>query len=336
MGSNSIYTGKTGGLDKKVWGTMIGLIILSSILLGYRLAVKKECPEIHFTHKSIESETAGNTYRAGDPVIFRAITTAKKVSWDFGDNSPTVYEAVTQHTFSKEGEYLVKLNAGLDCFESQKIIIVKADKPANAPTGKEIEGNSSTLTQQEEVYTCAVTADFYEWEVDEHPEMGIQNSYKARFRFNTPGTYVIKVRLNRDRSLRFTKEVVVEEEKKQMPVTPLPVQPDIPETNSEPEPPATKFIPDETLQNMFQQVVNGEDFKSLKFEDYLCGGLTTPVKVNKKEPKAFNLVCQELKGKKRNANKISFRKDRLVQIDKINVRRNDKTGCIEWIEIHYE
>lgn len=335
MGSNSIYTGKIRGLDRKVWLTMICLMLLSITILGYNLAVKKECPAIHFTHKSTENETPGNTYKAGEPVIFRAITTAKNISWDFGDNSETVREILTQHTFNKEGEYLVKLNAGLDCFESQKIIILKADKPSNAPTGKEIQGNASTLTQQEEIYTCVVTADLYEWEVDEHPEMGIQNGYRARFRFTTPGTYIIKVRLNRDPALRYTKEVVVEEEKKLLPDLPMPAPPvpAEPEKVTEPE---TKFIPDETLQNMFQQVVNGEDYKTLKFEDYLCGGLTTPVKVNKNDPKAFNLVCQELKGKMRNKYMISTHKDRPVQIDKISVRRDTKTNCIEWIEIHYK
>lgn len=311
-------------------------MLLSITILGYNLAAKKECPAIHFTHKSTENETPGNTYKAGEPVIFRAITTAKNISWDFGDNSETVREILTQHTFNKEGEYLVKLNAGLDCFESQKIIIIKADKPSNAPTGKEIEGNASTLTQQEEIYTCVVTADFYEWEVDEHPEMGIQNGYRARFRFTTPGTYIIKVRLNRDRNLRFTKEVVVEEEKKLLPDLPMPAPPEpaAPEKVTEPE---TKFISDEILQNMFQQVINGkDDYKSLKFDDYLCGGETTPVKVNKDDPKAINLVCLDLKGKKRNKNKISIYRDRLVEIDKISVRRDTKTNCIEWIEIHYK
>lgn len=331
MSTNNIYTGRIGGLDRKVWIVLGSLIVLVIALFSYTVVTRKTCLPVSFSVMAV-SGNSSEPFSTSQSLLFKA--NSEKVKWDFGDKTSPAFGAVVSHQYKEPGDYLVKVSTSIDCFESKKISIIKPEVNSILPsqTGNEIEGPESTEPKKIETYFCTVISDSYNWEIEEHPEFPKQTNASASFRFLSPGIYIITVELAN--KTKYRKQVVVENPTL-IPATPPPAP--LPQETVTPQPPlednSKKFITDEVFQTKLQLVVNGEDYKTLGFLENLCGGYTTPTKINGKDPEPFNLACSELGGKKER--KWLLSKKKKVKIKSIKLRRNDETHCVEMIEIFY-
>ncbi|MBS1929184.1 MAG: PKD domain-containing protein [Chitinophagaceae bacterium] len=332
MSTNNIYTGRIGGLDRKVWYVLGSLIVLIIGIFSFKAITRKNCQPISFSIMAV-SGNSSEPFTTNQSLLFKA--SSEKVKWDFGDKTSFAFGAVVSHQFKQPGDYLVKVSTSLDCFESRKVTIIKPEVNTILPsqTGNEIEGPESTEPKKIETYFCNVISDTYKWEVEEHPEYPRQTNAQASFRFLSPGIYIISVELAN--KAKYRKQVVVENPSEIPAVIapPASTTPDTalpsPATESNPK----KFITDEVFQNKLQLVVNGEDYKTLGFLENLCGGYTTPTKINGKDPEPFNLACSELGGKKERKWFLGNKKK--IKIKSIKLRRNDETHCVELIEVFF-
>jgi hypothetical protein len=184
-------------------------------------------------------------------------------------------------------------------------------------TGEEIVGPSTSTVGIEELFSCMVSANSYEWSIVNYPKL-TRTGMAAKFLFPHAGKFTVQVTLDNDRNKRFTKEVLVDNaavvkssqpNQKLVPLIPadLAVLPQENKTVSEPAstpvetnipaPAANKkiFIADATFISYLDKV-SSHEMSLADFDKYLCGGGTTKVVVNgdTKDMKTFSWLVQEV------------------------------------------
>jgi PKD repeat protein len=332
MTSNRIFTRQLMGLDYRVWRVMLIISILSVGLLGYRLIESKKCIPVNFSIKTISPHT-DSTYSTGETLSFVASANKDEISWDFGDNTAKVTGQYVTHIYQNRGSYKITASTGTNC-ETTISIVVKAvefiQKNDNNPvTGEEIIGQLSTITGKEELFTCVVTAKFYEWSITNYPKM-TQTGSTAKFKFPTPGKYAVEVTLDHDRTKRYSKEITVE----QAPDLNSPIQDDIKPLIPDgvqplPDPTRTVIITDATFKDYLEKVIN-KKMTVTDFDNYLCYKGETKAVLNG-DLMTFTELCDDISGKKRRKMIIGKTK---IKIQVAEMRR-DKDGCVNIIEIKY-
>lgn len=320
------------GLDYRVWRVMLIISVLSLGLLGYRLIDSKKCLPVNFLIKTITVH-ADSIYLTGETLTFISSANKDEISWDFGDNSEKITGQYVTHSYQNPGSYKITASTGTAC-ETIKTIevivpVITAKNDNNIITGEEIVGPASTITGKQELFTCMVTAQTYEWSISNYPKMNQQGS-TAKFQFPTTGKYLVQVTLNGDRTKRFTKEINVEAAPDMSSPIPDDIKPLLPESITPlPEPNKTIKITDAVFASYLEKVID-KKMTAEDFNNYLCYKGETKVIANG-DLISFNALCEEISGKKRR--KLIIGKTK-IKIQTAELRR-DKDGCVNIIEVKY-
>jgi hypothetical protein len=323
MSNKRIYLKKFMGLDMMIWKTGFVCIILSLLLLSYKLAKRETCKPVSFYAKSGVINT-GNIFYLGESISFKSSVGGNKIEWNFDDDTPLAAGEYVTHRFAKEGRYYVKVSSGSNCEFAQIVSIVKPKAQTELEdletTGEKIYGKNATYTGMEEIYQSLVKGDIYEWVVLNQPAMK-KDGPVASFSFPGKGTYTLQLTVNNDRTKRYTKEIIVQElekpsskpgDVKQLikpseidPII-LPAKPEKPEqvTVTPPviEPPSAPKkikIGEPAFASYLQQVIDGQMLEA-DFYRYLAEEGATKVRYNNdKTTRNFSWLCNELNGKKK-------------------------------------
>jgi hypothetical protein len=336
MNSERILTRKTLGLDHRVWRVMLVLFVLATGLYGYTLIDKPKCIPVDFKIKTIDNDSV---YFTDEILSFSTLRFEKNITWDFGDNSPAGTGTFVTHRFAAEGKYFIKVTVNSDCQFIKPITVRKAIVESLTSSNKEqIDGHPSTFVGASESYTSLLSADTYEWSVENHPEYGLLNGQSATYRFTSPGDFTIQLTLNKDRFKIYRKSVTVIENEKPKPVEKIDKLIDYEKLakldKTEPAAKEKVGISELTFAEFLGKVVDGKSFAK-DFDDYLCLEGKTPTIINGKADKqvSFEQACAALNGKKRS--KFLGMGKKAIRIKSVRLNR-DKSNCITLIEIKYE
>ena len=209
MNSHRIYERKVKGLDNSVWLFMFIIMLLSLTLLTSFLIERKKC--IPFGFKITPKADSG--YYTGKNLSFTLSTSAKNVTWDFGDGSPEKTGVFVSHEYHKAGKFYVTASIKDGCDTTQEITVIK--NPLDLSTGYEIQGPESIAVEKDADFSCTVYASSWKWEIMYHPEIKVKAEKlgTAVFRFANPGTYSILVTLDDDRTKTYKKEIVITDDR---------------------------------------------------------------------------------------------------------------------------
>ncbi len=333
MNSERILTRKTLGLDYRVWRVMIVFLVLSIGLFGYTLLDKPTCIPVDFKIKTIDNDSVFST----DEILsFSSLRFEKNITWDFGDNSPAGTGTFITHRFATEGKYFIKVTVNSDCQFIKPITVRKAiSETLNSMNKEQIDGHPSTFVGAGESYTSLLTADTYEWIIENHPEYGVLNGQSVNYKFLSPGDFTIKLSLNKDRFKIYRKSVTVVENEKPKPVEKIDKLIDYDKlAKLDKENSVKTSISELTFKEYLGKVIGGEFFAK-DFNDYLCSEGKTPTILNGKADRqvSFEQACAELNGKRRS--KFLGLGKKAIHIKSVRLNK-DKGNCITLIEIKYE
>ena len=314
------------GLDYRVWRVLLVMVIISLGLLGYRFMEEKKCKPVSISIKSINEHT-DSIFLAGETLTFIALTEANDVSWDFGDHSAKESGQYIKHQYQSNGVFYITASTGKSCEATRQITIKpiteiqqKADKVV---TGEEIIGPSSTFTGKEEMFSCMVSANTYDWSIPNYPKM-VRTGPSAKFQFPGANKYIVQVTLDQDRTKRYSKEITVEDPPKAKVEMPQKIVPLIPGNLQVKK---TIKIADNIFRGYLEKVVNKE-MKVEDFDDYLCDKGDTKTLVNGRLT-TFAGLCEEISGGTRRK-LIGKRK---IKIDSAVMRRDG--ACVSSIEVQF-
>ena len=209
MNSQRIYERKVKGLDNTVWLFMFIIMLLSLTLLTSFLIERKKC--IPFTFKITPKADSG--YYTEKNLSFTLSTSAKTITWDFGDGTPEKTGVFVSHEYHKAGKFYVTASIKDGCDETQEITVFKS--PLDLSTGKEVEGPESVAVEKDAEFSCTVYASSWKWEILDHPEIKAKTEKlgTAKFRFANGGTYYVQVTLDDDRTKSYRKEIVITDDR---------------------------------------------------------------------------------------------------------------------------
>jgi hypothetical protein len=210
MNSQRIYERKVKGLDTSVWLFMFIIMLLSLVLLTSFLVERKKC--IPFTFKITPQADSGGYYTEKN-LSFTLSTSAKKVTWNFGDGTPEKTGVFVSHEYHKAGKFYVTASIKDGCDETQEITVNKS--LLDHSTGSEVEGPESIAVEKDAEFSCTVYGSSWKWEVMDHPEIKSKTEKlgTAKFRFANAGTYYVQVTLDDDRTKSFRKEIVITDDR---------------------------------------------------------------------------------------------------------------------------
>lgn len=355
----SIFNRRILGLDTRVWRVMFILVIISIVLLAYRIIDKDEC--IPFKIEVRRNSFTDTFYYTGESVRFVASvpleksTSAEKMTWDFNDNSVSNSKGpFVAHIFTKEAKYYVTASINPSCEEHVWITVKNKPPEVNdsiVQIAKEIIGATSTLVGKTEEFMAPAQADsFYEWVILYHPEIRSQYSERAKFQFASGGNYTIQLTLDHDRIKSYTKRLYVEPPKSK----PLPKEIDrlIPEkleeyerkkdsiailpppkdtvANTAPKIKSFTFIPEPLFLDYLKKVAKKE-MTMQEFEKYGIFGNTPVIANGEKGIKSFTWLCSEIIKRKARVAGL-FRRD--VKIESAKLQRYN--GVVQKIEVKFD
>lgn len=326
MTPNRIFTRQIMGLDYRVLRVLVGLMILSVAVLGYRLIDVNKCTPVTFSIKSIAIHT-DSIYSTGETLSFISSANKNEITWDFGDNSEKITGQYVTHIYLKTGAYTITASTGTSCETAQRIIVnvaaVLQKKDNNVVSGEEILGPISTMTGKEEQFFCMVTAKSYDWSIPNYPKM-TKSGATAKFTFPSVGKFLIQVTLDHDFTKRYSKEITVEAAPNQQSPLADDIKPLIP-----PGANATVNISDAIFKGYLEKVID-KKMTASDFDNYLCYKGETKV-VSNGDLITFSAFCEEISGKKRRKLIIGKTKIRITSAE----MRRDNDGCVNIIEVKY-
>ncbi len=298
MNSQRIYERKVKGLDTSVWLFMFVIMLLSLTLLTSFLIERKKC--IPFTFKITPKADSG--YYTEKNLSFTLSTSAKKVTWDFGDGTPEKTGVFVYHEYHKAGKFYVTASIKDGCDETQEITVYKS--PLDLSTGNEVEGPESVAVEKDAEFSCTVYASSWKWEIMDHPEIKAKTEKlgTAKFRFPNGGTYYVQVTLDDDRTKSYRKEIVITDDRvKRKPIDINDIKPIMTdqrggpkkeEVTRQPEAATSSitFISNTSFKSKLTDVINDDaSSPSLEyFNQFLDKGAATIVKLEGTADKQMN------------------------------------------------
>lgn len=316
-------------IDKMVMTVFVGLIIVSSAIVGFKIYRYEPCPGVNF-------EVQKYNLRVGEVIHFNDLTEGvEKRVWDFGDSTEGARVADPMHIYSRPGEYTVKLMVNDQCFDYKTIVIKNpvpvVDErlipsfaaPAKAVVGERVRFNDLTDG-----------ATSWEWRFGESG--GVDATVKnPGYTFKQAGRVKVSLIVNGD--MRYIAEKTVKvlpktrkKKRRKPPEKPkeelyIPESPEeyveyTPEDLVEPEEPAVQYLSDDDLLILIKDIAERRQKKDV-IDPYLCVGIDKSVVKANGEMIRFNDFLERIDGKQLKVRSLySFR---------------DHNQCIVRIEIKY-
>ncbi|HTE02134.1 MAG TPA: PKD domain-containing protein [Mucilaginibacter sp.] len=328
----SILTRRIKGIDVNVWISMLIIILISGIILVFKIATNVECKHFDIATMDISGSTKNSLF-VNEEVTFVA-KTSEKTTWDFGDGATADGNKV-KHRFAVDGDHVVNVVGNGQC---PQLITLKINKKVvpedDLPDENPIIGPPTALVGKEAVfvYVGKKKPTAFEWSVQNSTFNPVEHGNSVAYKFRIAGKQTVQLRLNNSTKI-YTKDIDIK-----MPaiVSPPPIvgnrrhptanqnqgsqggqakNPDTParQTYIAPKHEAEAQIPgitDEEFKQMFDAVAehrnNGQNLKN-----YLCYGMGTYVKANDKDSESVESICDKLyKGKFKISNVKSVRDNR--------------------------
>jgi hypothetical protein len=361
---HSSLSKRWAGIDFKVWTSLLVLVVLSVMLLAYKVATNIPCPAftINAKGKLSHPEAGGTqTFYINEQVVFFTSGTDKtsNIVWDFDDGTEKKAGTTTSHVYTTEGYYLVKAMLNGKCLQSFNVRITQSNTTLNisAPAVSPIISADVISTGDEALFNTSAIGANYEWSVEELPAMPVQNANPAKFIFSKPGTFTVVLKVDNTKIYKKIVQVtdagatldqagalppVSPMDVPPIPQEPLPLEdkkpldeakPDKEAPAPEPAAPAAKSydqLPEPAIRMMVQGVIDGKK----NFEDFnniLCNGAGTKVMANN-ESTTFAALCNELKEKK---GVLILKKKRKIESFKV-IRDETNGNCVKIIYIQYK
>lgn len=335
MNAGNFYTRTRIGLDNRVWLVLLLTLLLSGVLLGFKMAMHKGCRDIRIAVTN--SEGVADKYHPQDRLKFAAqMEGAGEIVWDFGDNTPAAKGSSVIHSFGSTGSYFVTVTINGKCREFVNVVVhtpyLATPASDQAVAGAEIAGPDVPKAGEPVTYTTALNATTYEWNVLNAPEYPTQHTPTATYIFLSPGIKNIELKLDNGKVYRKTIQVlqgdqpVVDPAANTMPQE-MPVQQQQgEEAAQEPEQqaaPKSTFIADEVFRDMLNKVTDGDKDAS-SFNQFLCSGAQTKVRDNGESWTTLGEFCSKIHSKKK------------FQIKSVVTIRDPNDKCVLQIQVKYK
>ena len=319
---------------------MLLIMVFSLGLVGYRYNTankKLNCKSITI-YVNGHSQIDTIFFLAGQPLTFRSpITPGDQVIWNFGDGSSNGEGFSTVHTYKEGGTYrIVATINGICLYDDKKINIKKPEPVITDSMGNVTEsiiGSDQGFVGNSFVFKSPLPATDYEWYIENNNNYPKRSGDSVTFKFRSEGNYIVVLILNHDRTKKYTKNITVAALAKtggELIVPKLLIPKDKPETPLQ-APAITdtmvkvhkklKYATDEQFALYLQDVVCGS-MAAKDFNDFLCQGENTSVKINNKGGKPFGAFCAEIAGKK-------------IEIKSV-VAARDNDNCVVNLAVTYE
>ena len=353
--TSSMYTRSSMGIDYRVWLTLIVTILLSAILFGFKMATNVVCHKIDITLKGVVHHQQNTAFFVGESIIFQAkMKNGTDIEWDFGDGSEVVKGAKVNHSFAREGNYMVTATVDGKCVESINVHISQVAMGASSGTEAVsitdgiIIGKDFATAGELAIFQSASGATAYEWSIENNPTFEVKTAERASYSFTEAGIYIVKLKLDNDDTKVYKKTITVTAAKisdggddmVELPPLPLPAPPKDGEAGGdggigggeEPKPTERKveILPDPMFAKGFQEFIDGKG----TLEDiakYLCDGMGTKVRGNGKFYSNLTLFGEELKGKKGMLGLGGKRK-----IKSVKANRDSGNQCVFRLDVEYK
>lgn len=325
------------GIDKSVLTAMLVVIIVSLSVFAYKIVKHKPCDIVNF---DIEAQE----YRVGEIIRFKDFSNdANTRKWNFGDSTALRYDLNPFHTYDKSGKYLITLTVNDRCDFSKEIVIkdkiptIDSTKIANFEIPKSIKVGELLVASDK---TKGATS--WEWRFGETSK--VNSTYQnPTYSYKKAGLKTITLIVNGDPRYSSQKQINVLpanqikklNSRKPAAYTPDPVADIVP--YSPPTevianaPPGEKVAEEKIVKKpsisrgaFAAKIIQISEEKATAkdFRKYLCGGNLQTSTSAKGKKTTFIEFCEKIKGKK-------------IKIKSLELFKNKKTNCIEYISIDY-
>ncbi|GAA3515736.1 hypothetical protein GCM10022393_32130 [Aquimarina addita] len=322
-------------LDKNLILLFVFTILVTASIFAYKFINYAPCEIEAFNFSK------GNL-RVGEIIRFKDNTKGViKREWDFGDGSRPGKISNPFHTYTKSGEYIVKLQVNGSCKWEEKLTIkekafvldssriAKFDIPDKIEVGEKIQ-----------LFDKTKEATSWEWRFGESGRVDATQK-NPEYVYESPGEKTILLIVNNDPRYGFKKRVNVFEKEIEIVAPPrgnppvrrtdppvIPDRPDIdpisidPPVPLPPPPPTRKNAPNigEEKFKTLLALVSAKKATADNFKEYLCNDVNLPIQVNNKDT-TFKEFCKKIRGKG-------------IKIKELNIKKGDY-NCITSIEIKY-
>ncbi|PKV50733.1 hypothetical protein ATE84_2799 [Aquimarina sp. MAR_2010_214] len=281
----------------------------------------------------IDFDINAKNYRVGEIIRFKDKTKgAFKREWDFGDSSKTRSGLSPFHTFENPGQYNIKLKINGQCegiktiIIKEKVFILDSTKLANFKAPASIKVGEVLRLKDN-------TKDAHKWEW-RFGETARVNSIKKnpQYIYESPGLKTITLIVNDDNRYATRKKIKVLPSNKKVNAPKKRIR--RPKESSS----TIKYAPKDAIKNEPKTEFRAPDIKDSNFASkimavsnkkasakdfskYLCDNLQLQMTARGKRT-TFIEFCEKIKGKR-------------IKIKELEIFRNKKNNCIEYITIQY-
>lgn len=354
------YTKKIGGLDYKVWITLVIVSFLSLGVIGFKSVVKSKCPSFRVmaTGSLQHANNRGHLFYVQEVISFTLMPNVQgNPKWDFGDLSPAVYGNAVRHHYLMSGTYTITVSIDNICVERYKVNIV--ERPLGNDELMPVQAiiAPDTIMLGDPIFvTSGAKSQTFTWSVAERNDITPINERDANLYIPDVGIFTIVLKI--DNGAIFQKQIIVKGLDNAIVDFPpdggsdiyIPPPPPsggggigggeiIEDTVAAPKPvPTTPQPPikqyDQLPDNTIREMLNGVIDKKKTTEDFnniLCNGATTKVVANGNVTK-FSILVEDLSNKKG----IKWLKSK-HKITSFKVTRDPQNGsCVQVIYIDYK
>lgn len=327
----SIYSRQWLGLDYKVIISFIVTLFIALVLFGFKLATHVTCSPVTITTMGEIKTAQNNSFNINEKIQFQAsMSHAQQVEWDFGDGSKKVTGAKIQHRYLVAGKYFVNVVINKKCKETFMVLVkdLKSAEISNTePEASAIIGPDVITAGLPTSFTTAQQAGSYEWYIQEDAAFGKKTNNTISYTPSNTGTVTLVLVLDKDSTKIWRKPITINPpgaattvpEKTTVPkleplppiYTPPPRDPGTKPEDTKPvdpsgpakppvvAPPVKKFVrvPDQEMQRLLNELVD-KKIGVADFDNYLCKGGDTQVKIDGEWSTFKELVAKAQKKKK--------------------------------------
>ena len=317
-------------IDKNVFLFFIITFFITATVFAYKYFNYIPCEIVKFDMKA-------KNFRVGEIIRFKDLTTgAIKREWNFGDDSKNRIGKNPFHTYEKPGTYNIKLTVNGTC-EGEKQIVIKEKVfildttrlatfsiPPSIKVGEILKPTENTKGGQR-----------WEWRFGETAEV---NSTKKNpeYVYKSAGLKTITLVVNGDTRYASRKKINVLPKKITPNKTPRKKprrKEELPRTSINYRP-STEVDQDDQKEEFKAPVISDRAFgkkilavskkeaSAKDFSAYLCDNLQLPMTARGKRT-TFVAFCDKIRG-------------RGIKIKSLEIFRNKKNNCIEYITINYK
>ncbi len=332
MSNNFTYTKKLGGFDISIWLVMSITMLLSGLLFSFKLFKPAATQPLLITVLDRNQLERENNEFFIDEKIYIQIKGSEDtaLNLDFGDGNKLVTSSQNiEYTYTSSGLYTLNI-ASINGKQSSSIIfnIKEAEKMkwTLEEINNSIQGPSQIVAGDILNFSTSIVADAYEWTIEGKPEYGVSKEQKVSYSIIREGVYYVCLILNNDINTKTIKPVKVI-----APIaannaglddpdlaTPTPI---IQPNRNGGEEKIFQEIPDELLKQFLDKVIE-KQIQLKDFNDYLCDGDQTKVKVND-EIMTFGELFQTLQQKRGLVGRVFKGKPKIKTVKQVR-----QEGCV--------